>query len=160
VKTWRVILATIVIYGAGVITGGLLIGHLGSPAPQATQHPPPGPARPGQRISAGVMRIEFLRRIEKDLNLSAQQKQRVDAILSDGQERTRLIMEPFAPQIRQELNKTLDDFRAALTPPQQTRFDELLKQAQRSREPHRGPGGEKREHSTEGSLPDSQIEKP
>jgi len=158
VKTWRVILATLVIYGAGVVTGGLLIGNFGHPVPQNNQRPQ-GPPRPGSRLSAGVMKIDFLRRIERDLNLSPDQKQRVDAILSDGQERTRQIMEPYAPQIREELNKTLADFRAVLTPTQQTRFDEMIKQAQHPRDSHRP--GEKREHMPEGTPPPAGLpEKP
>ena len=146
-NAWRLILATIVIFGAGVVTGGLVVGHYGRANSQAAQHPP-GPARPGQRISAGVMRIEFLRRIERDLNLSPQQKERIDAIISEGQERTRQIMEPLAPEIRQQLNTTLENFRAVLSPVQQGRFDELIKQAQHPRDTHRS---DKRDRFPEGS---------
>jgi hypothetical protein len=132
------------------VTGGLLIGHFGTPVPQNNSQKPQNPPRPGQRVAAGVMRIEFLRRIERELNLSPEQKQKVDAILSDGQERTRQIMEPLTPQIRQELNKALAEFRAELTPPQQARFDEMIKQAQH---PPQHRSGEKREHMPEETPP-------
>jgi hypothetical protein len=130
--------------------------HFGHPAPQNNTQRPQNPPRPGQRVAAGVMRIEFLRRIERDLNLSPDQKQKVDAILSDGQERTRQIMEPYTPQIRQELNRTLGEFKAVLTPAQESRFDELLKQAQHP--PNHRPG-EKREHMEERTPPAGALEK-
>jgi hypothetical protein len=138
VNTWKVIFATVVIFGAGVVTGGLLVRYL------AIQTPPRSRAqanRPVQPISAGGLRIEFLRRVERDLNLTAEQREQIDKIITASQERSKKIMEPVTPKIREELQQTREQFRAVLNPEQKIRFDELLKQQQqqRQRDQHRPP---------------------
>src|SRR5262249_42076634 len=77
VNTWKVILATIVIFGTGVVTGGLLVRQttlslLPHPAPSmtATRQFPPG--------SVGGVRLEFLRRAERELNLTFDQREQID----------------------------------------------------------------------------------
>jgi len=128
------------IFGTGVVTGGLLVRnseriHTHQSKNPNVSHPPPVPA-----FSANGIRIEFLRRMERDLNLSAEQHERIDGILKESQERTRKLMEPVAPELRDELQKAKDRFRAVLTPPQQEAFDTMLKQQQRPRD-QRHPGG-------------------
>ena len=66
---WKVILATMVIFGCGVITGGLLI-KTQLPLPSA-----PEPARVSLSTNAPppwaqIQRMEFLRRIDKQLQLT------------------------------------------------------------------------------------------
>ena len=85
------------------------------------------------------MRIDILRRLERDLDLMPDQKERIDKIIRESQERSHQIMEPVAPQLREELQQTRDRFRAVLTPPQQARFDAMLKQQQKPREKGRPP---------------------
>jgi Spy/CpxP family protein refolding chaperone len=88
--------------------------------------------------SAGGVRLEFLRRAERELNLTFDQREQIDKILSASQERTKKLMEPIHPQIREELQQTKEQFLAVLTPEQRARFEELLKrQQQHAREPHR-----------------------
>ena len=124
-----------VIFGTGVVTGGLLVrSSLGSRVPRPHVS---GPARPLQAISAGGMKLEFLRRAERELNLTPEQRERIDKIISVSQERTRKIMEPVTPKLREDMKQTKEEFRAVLTQEQQVRFDELLKQQQRPRDPHR-----------------------
>jgi hypothetical protein len=136
VNTWKVIFATVVIFGAGVLTGGLLVKYSVQP-PSRPQHPQGNRVQP---ISAGGLRIEFLRRVERDLNLSPDQKEQIDKIFSAAQERSKKLMEPIQPKIREELQQTIEQFRAALNPEQRIRFDELLKQQQQQRrEQHRPP---------------------
>jgi Spy/CpxP family protein refolding chaperone len=54
-------------------------------------------------------------------------------------------METVEPHRREELKRTIDEFRRVLTPEQQKRFDELLKQQQqRSRDQRKA--GPPREH--------------
>lgn len=122
-NTWKVILATFVIFAAGAVTGALLARH--------SVRPRPGP---------GGMRLEFLRRMERDLDLTPEQQERIDKILKESQEHARKIMEPVTPALHAELQRTKEAFRLALTPEQQTRFDQLLKRPQRARETHRPPG--------------------
>jgi Spy/CpxP family protein refolding chaperone len=139
VNTWKVIFATVVIFGAGVVTGGLLVKH-SAPTPSRPSH---GPANRGvQPISAGGIRIEFLRRVERELTLTADQKEQIDKIIAASQERSKKLMEPIQPKIREELQQTREQFRAVLNSEQKIRYDELLKQQQqqqRQREQHRPP---------------------
>jgi Spy/CpxP family protein refolding chaperone len=138
VNTWKVIFATVIIFGAGVVTGGLLVKY-SVQTPARPQHAQAN--RAGQPISAGGLRIEFLRRVERDLNLTADQREQVDKIIMASQERSKKIMEPVNPKIREELQQAKEQFRAVLNPEQKIRFDELLKQQQqqRQRDQHRPP---------------------
>jgi len=129
VNTWKVILATMVIFGAGVVTGSLLVRHTAPPS-----HPPrPANARLGP-VSPSGMRVEVLRRVERELDLTPDQRAQVDAIISASQERTKKLMEPIAPQLHAELQQAKEAVRAVLTPEQRPRFDELLKQQQKPRD--------------------------
>ena len=85
------------------------------------------------------MRLEFLRRMERDLDLNAEQREKVDRILKESQEQTRRIMQPVAPALHAELQRTKEKFRQVLTPAQQVRFDQLLKHAH-GRDLHRPAG--------------------
>lgn len=122
-----------VIFGAGVITGALVVRY-----DAALYNSPPQRAGFGTRFaefgSPGGMRLEFLRRMQRDLDLTPEQRDRIDKVLKQSQERTRKIMQPVAPQLHQELEQAKTEFREILTPPQQTRFDELLKLQQRFKE--------------------------
>jgi len=121
VNTWKVILATIVIFAAGAVTGALLVRHS---------------SRPGQ--GAGGTRFEFLRRMERELDLTQEQRKKIDKILKESQEQTRRIMEPVSPALHAQLQRTKEEFREVLTPEQQTRFDHLLmKHPSHARDSHR-----------------------
>jgi Spy/CpxP family protein refolding chaperone len=138
VNTWKVILATMVIFGAGVVTGGLLVRHAMWARPfraaKSSQSTRP------TAISAGSLRIEFLRRAERELDLTTGQREQIDRILSASQDRTKKIMEPVAPRMRELMQQTKDQVRAVLTPEQQKRFDEMAKaQQQRPHDQKRPP---------------------
>jgi Spy/CpxP family protein refolding chaperone len=137
VNTWKVILATMVIFGTGVVTGGLLVKY--SNASRAPHPHSSAPGRPAQPISPNGMKLEFLRRAERELNLTPEQRERIDKLISGSQERTKKILEPVTPKLREDLKQTKEEFRAVLTPEQQARFDELVKQQQRPREPRHPP---------------------
>jgi Spy/CpxP family protein refolding chaperone len=127
-----------VIFGTGVVTGGLLVRHAG-PSREHRQPRPVGAVHPAQPSPAGLMRIDFLRRMERDLDLAPEQREPIDKILKEGQERTKKIMETVEPRRREEFKRTIEEFRAVLTPEQRKRFDELVKQQQqRTREQRKG----------------------
>jgi len=133
------------IFGTGVVTGGLLVRHAG---PARDRRPPPrvgGVMHAGQPSPAGAMRIEFLRRMERDLALAPEQREPIDKILKEGQERMKKLMDTVEPRRREEFKKTVDEFRSALRPEQQKRFDELLKhQQQRTRDQRKAPPSRER----------------
>jgi Spy/CpxP family protein refolding chaperone len=134
VNTWKVIFATLVIFITGLVTGGLLVRYTERAEANHPEHGP-APAHPAGPGSAGGVRLDLLRRMQKELDLSPDQRQRIDKLLKESQERTKKLMEPIAPELHAEVQRTKNEFRAVLTPEQQPRFDELLRQAQRAKEP-------------------------
>ena len=118
-----------VIFVTGVVTGGLMVRHVDHGRDRRPQHST-GAARSGQPTAAGAMRIEFLRRMERELDLTPAQREPIDKILKEGQERMKKLMDTVEPRRREEFKKTMEEFRAVLTPEQQKRFDELVKQQQ------------------------------
>jgi len=129
VNTWKVILATMVIFAAGVLTGGILTRSVD----RAMLLRRPHLVRPTQP-SPGGLRLDFLRRVQRELDLDSDQREKIDRVLKESQERSRKIMEPISPQLRQEFQRAKDEFRAVLTAEQQTKFEDLLKKQSRSRE--------------------------
>jgi Spy/CpxP family protein refolding chaperone len=129
VNSWKVILATMVIFGTGVVTGGLLVAHAQHGRDRRPQRSA-NASRAAQPPSPGGTRLEFLRRMQRDLDLTPEQRDPIDKILKEGQERMKKLMETVEPRRREELRRTIDAFRAVLTPEQQKRFDDLLKQQQ------------------------------
>ena len=123
-----------VIFGTGVVTGGLLVRH--SERGRDRHGLRVGAVgRPAQPPTAGVLRSEFLRRMERELDLTAEQREPIDRILKEGQERMKKLMDTVEPRRREEFKKTVEEFRGVLTPEQRKRFDTLAKeQQQRARE--------------------------
>ncbi|MBI3853425.1 MAG: hypothetical protein HY298_24525 [Verrucomicrobia bacterium] len=139
-NTWKVILATMVIFGTGVITGGLVVRQSGNIRPphfsQFAGEPRPLPPLPDAEIPPGhLQRFEFINRVQRELNLRPDQRARIERIISEGQVRTKEMWEPVAKQMRQEMQQVRERIRAELTPEQRLRFEELLKQR-----PPRKPG--------------------
>jgi hypothetical protein len=142
VNTWKVILATLVIFGTGVLTGGLLVTYSNSVLRPV--HPPAAPDGPRRNPDAVapqarrdsrlppppnlVLRREFLARLTRELELTREQRRDIEKIISEGQERTRELWQRVEPQVRAELARTRQKIRAELTPEQRARFQELLKQ--------------------------------
>jgi hypothetical protein len=149
VNTWKVILATMVIFATGVITGGIVVDRViqRSKPHHATASKPPG--------SLGGTRVDFLRKAERELNLTVEQREQADKLISGSQERMKKLMEPVNPKVREELQRTRDEFRAILTPEQRSRFEELVKQQQRPRDQRRPAG-----HAPEASNFPSSVVNP
>lgn len=126
-----------VIFGAGVVTGGLLVGKTSPPA-MIRQAMPQAQRAPTFAVpNVGGVRIEFLRKMQRELDLTPQQRTEVDRILTQSHERTRRLMEPITPQLREEVQRARERFRAVLTEGQKDRFDAMLKHQERGRDPRR-----------------------
>ena len=125
------------IFGTGVVTGGLLVEHVGHIRHPRPPHPGNANRQTQQPFSPSGLRLDLLRRMQSELSLTPEQKERIDAIIRQGQERTRKIMEPVRPQLQEEARKVVAAFRDALAPEQARRFDELLRQQQRPWESRR-----------------------
>jgi Spy/CpxP family protein refolding chaperone len=123
-----------VIFGCGVVTGGLLM-KTELPAVTTVVSPEVAP-RAGNTNNvpppwAQVQRPEFLKRIKKALNLTPEQSDQIAKIMKDSQDRSRPLWDIIAPQMRKEVRRVREEIRAVLTPDQQEKFDELLKRPRR-----------------------------
>ena len=160
-NTWKVILATLVIFGTGVVTGGLLVTHservkmrqvwlhnqgeknrpvrpdVREPHPQSpgASNPVVEPPMRQPNLLPAALRSDLLQRIERQINLTPGQREKIEEILSEGQERARLIMEPVQSELQKQMKATRDRIREVLTEDQQRRFDELMRPQRRFDEP-------------------------
>ena len=115
-STWKVILATLVIFVAGLITGALVVRKVdGKPAP----------------VPGNIVRAVALKRLTDDLDLAPSQRKEVNEILHESHERTVLLWEFVGPYFQEEYQQLNDELRSVLSPEQRKKFDQLLKQRQR-----------------------------
>lgn len=157
---WRIILATLVIFGAGIVTGTLFMSH-SQPAPVHTPDtalPPPRAFAGGTNHEAGrfaaLMGVgmqprgstkEFLDRLDAQLKLTDVQREHIKKILDDGQEHTKDCWKQIEPEVRKEMRDCRDKIRAELTPEQQVKYAELFKpRPPRQRRPDDLPNLERR----------------
>ena len=129
-NNWKVILATVVIFGAGVITGSLVLHcfqrcaareECVNPAVAAAGQVPPAiplghPPENGKPRLPEAMNKQFLQRLDEELHLSPEQHKAVQKIITEGQHQIRKVIHDQRLEIREEL--TLE---------QRKQFDELVK---------------------------------
>jgi Spy/CpxP family protein refolding chaperone len=124
-----------VIFGTGVITGGLLVKNTTGPVKDGRPKKvviAPGTNQPPVNVTPPQMlRMEFLLRANKDLNLTPEQHERIEKIIREGQEKSRKLWDSVAPEMRKELQIVHEKIRNELTPEQRKRFEQLLKNAPR-----------------------------
>lgn len=138
-NSWKVILATIVIYGAGVVTGGLLVNHVHHSYARNPRRAET-PAAPGNSISPTngqgqaasksprppeILNKQFLQRLDEELHLAPDQHEAIQKIITEGQNLIHKTVLDARLEIREQL-----------TPQQRSQFDELVK-----RPPPRRPPG-------------------
>ena len=137
-NNWKVIptivLATVLIFGAGVFSGGLLVNYVKTARPKkititkvelpatnavvvaaSTNAPTLSPAKPATRLPE-ILNKEFLQRLDAELRLNPEQHEAVQKIISEGQSSTRKIMNTARLEIRE-----------VLTAEQQKQFDGLVR---------------------------------
>ena len=127
-NSWKVILASLVIFGTGVVTGGLLVDHTHH-ARRALEHeavrtPPeiPMPKPIADRIGK-----QLIQTLNDKLQLTQEQKEKIQKIVADGQDRNHAIWTNVAPQMRAVIQDVHQQIREQLTPEQKEQFEELLK---------------------------------
>lgn len=135
-KVILVVLATVVIFAAGVITGGMLV--------KQTVRPGPGPQPPFNRF-------ENARRAVNQLNLTPEQRGRIERILRDNQERIADYFQILEPDMQGAFRQMQADIRAELSPEQRKRYEEQL---QRFRRPLRGNPPAAQRGGNPGAPPD------
>ena len=130
-NNWKVIFATVIIFGAGVITGGLLVNYVHLTERHAGSHKTAVPTSPATNLTAQttgtnpaattirlseVLNKSFLSKLDTALALTPEQHKCIDKIIAAGQEPMRKVMVDVSHNIREQL-----------TPEQRKKYDELLK---------------------------------
>jgi len=131
VNDWKVIptivLATVLIFGAGVVTGGILVDYVKQARPRmAAKHPTPAPppANPfptnnsplAPLRSPQILSKDLLPELDGELKLTKEQHEAIQKIIGDNQNLMRKVVQDARLEIRE-----------ALTPAQRQQFDELIK---------------------------------
>ncbi len=124
---WKVILATVVIFAAGVFTGGFV-------AQRAFRHTKVVSVPQEFMPSPWFVRREFLGHLDRRLDLTPAQHERIGKVLEDGQEKAKIITGLMWPEMEDVLRDVTEKIRGELNPDQRAKFQELL------RNPPRRPG--------------------
>ena len=127
-NTWKAILAALVIFGAGFVTGNVL-NRVSEHTKAVTPNPPRNPGHPQGTIPLDQLRrLELMGRVQKDLDLSSDQRARIEKIIGDGQDRIHELWDQVAPDIHDEYEDVKKKFCDVLTADQKKRFEDLMKQ--------------------------------
>jgi hypothetical protein len=140
VNEWKVIFATVIIFGTGVIAGGLLVNyadlsHLkiaqaasaqmdaSNSVPQITTN---GPVKSTNATtikgrSPEILSRQFVDRLDRDLQLSLDQRADIEKIIAEGQDEMRRAVQNVRQDARQKIREKLNDA-------QKKQFDDLFKQ--------------------------------
>lgn len=120
---WKAIVAALVIFLAGM-TSGAFAAHLYR---AKTRHGP-RVVSPGDPVTPPIaQRYDFLRRLGERLDLSATQRQRIDQLILESQQRMRELWKPVESPAREELRRLRKAIEAELTPEQRLRYEALHK---------------------------------
>lgn len=145
-NAWKVIFATLVIFGAGIVTGALAVKHsqrvhwretLAQSVSASKQVQPPETAsRSTNRVFTPPgplmgLRKDFIKNMERDLELTEAQRERIEKILGDGQEETRQLWDPVAPKMKEVWIKVKENIRAELTEEQTKKYEEFMKRGRK-----------------------------
>jgi hypothetical protein len=127
VNSWKIIVATVVIFGAGVFSGGLLVNYVDYSRPG--NHRPPGPQHGLEELAPrpDILKTNFVQRLDDAVHFTPEQRKAVEKIIADGQQRSHELWKIVAPQFRPIMQDVRQKIREQLTPDQQTQFEELLK---------------------------------
>ncbi len=142
-NSWKIILAIVVIFGAGVFTGGLLVNYVNQSHPKDVQPPPgegnlhsqannrdssqPLPQELPKPRQPELLGRQFVQQLDNTLHLTREQRVAIAKIVADGQEHNREIWTNVAPQMHKMLQDVRQQIREQLTPEQRKQFEELLK---------------------------------
>ena len=113
-NAWKVILATLVIYSAGLITGGLLVRQGRPPFVPPPQRPPLPPRE--ESFVPPMMQERFLEQMRVRLDLTPEQFSRLKTIFAESRERTRIINDLVRPEMQAEIQHVRKRILDELTP--------------------------------------------
>ena len=125
-NAWKPILAALVIFAAGVVTGGLTV-QIRQPHPA----PNPGGNAPVRKVPAMPREAqlrELSRRMQAELDLAPEQLGRIESIVRDSQERMKAVRDEVGKKVGEEFREMLHKIRSELTPDQRKKFADIMKQ--------------------------------
>ena len=148
---WKVILATMVIFGCGLVSGVLLIKtasqnvhpsvvvpEVSAPPVFSTNLASLAPTNPAVVTRTNVVwapfqaqRMALLRQMVNRLHLDPDQRERIGQIIKESQERNKELWQEIAPQMREEFKRVTEDIRKELSPQQERKFQEMLRENRR-----------------------------
>lgn len=135
-NNWKVIptivLATVLIFGAGVFTGGFLVNYVkqSHPKPVKRQVATVAPTNSVSLVTTTnppvvklpkppeILSKDFLQRLDIELRLTVEQREVIQKIINEGQNQMRKAMQDARLEIRE-----------ILAPDQLKQFDELMKRS-------------------------------
>jgi Spy/CpxP family protein refolding chaperone len=127
VKTWQVILATIAIFVAGLVTGGAtaigIVRWVSHHRAYNQSAQAPGAARPGQPIQFGP---QLMRAFANQLDLTDDQKAKIMPIVRRTAAQLGRDRREVQLKVALAIEKMQDDVSEYLTPDQRSKFDELI----------------------------------
>ena len=135
-NTTRIVLAALVIFAAGVLTGAVgagLAGRILRQRPQSgnLSSPVTAPAAGASNRSAGVLakppgnaQLEAMARWSRELELESAQREQIEAILKRAQSQLRDLWVPVAPQARSHIESARYEIEGLLSAEQRRRWDE------------------------------------
>ncbi len=140
---WKVILATMVIFACGVVTGGLMTRTMATradaPLVSATNSFAVATNSSGATNRPSMVgpilqmqRIEFLKKMDKSLDLTPAQHDEIAKIMRTSQERTQPLWSQISPQMTEELKRVREDIREVLTPDQRRKFLEMIRKGRKA----------------------------
>ena len=94
VNAWKAVLAALVIFSAGVVTGALTL--------KAKSNPAPSPVLPFGGFGIRSQRPDFVDHLQRELYLSAAQRDRIEQILRESHDRMKRLWDQVAPEAREE----------------------------------------------------------
>lgn len=120
-NAWKVILPTLVIFIAGVVTGGVMVkyGMAHKPEKQKITLIPSGvPGNPWT-----LRNKELLRRMDRELDLTPEQHKDIEQIIQTSQKRIQILLKPVAPQLNREMQEVRSEIAKELTSDQRKKFE-------------------------------------
>ena len=141
-NVWKVIFATLVIFGAGLAVG-LFYNRDSGDKPVVSRPVNPPASNPWQ-----MRNRDLLRRMDRELALSPEQHDRIEKIMATSQDRTSNLWKPISEEMGKETQHVCEEIREQLTPEQRAKFDTISR-------PHPERGGERGRRRGPGPFPPS-----
>ena len=142
VNAWKPILAALVIFAAGVVTGGFVM-DIGAPKPPRSfprEHGMRGMEhRPGSMMEGQLNWL--MKRIKRDLNLTDDQAAKVESAFTASRDEMKTCWEEMQPRMRASTEKLKEALRDDLTGEQIAKFEKYLRPEAMRERFKGGPGG-------------------